>query len=101
MASAAPTLEFEKPIVELERQIDELRRMAGERQISVDDEIGRLEQRLDELRVEVYKNLTPYQRVQVARKVSRPFTLDYISLIFTDFIELHGDRAFREDAAIV
>ena len=100
MASTA-TLEFEKPIAELERQIDELKKLAGERQMSVAEEIAPLEQKLVAMRAEVYKNLTPYQRVQVARNSKRPFTSDYIRLIFTDFIELHGDRAFREDPAII
>jgi acetyl-CoA carboxylase carboxyl transferase subunit alpha len=100
MASST-TMEFEKPIVELERQIEELKRTAGKRQLSVDDEIAPLERKLDALRAEVYRNLTPLQRVQVARNSKRPFTLDYIQLAFTDFIELHGDRAYREDAAIV
>jgi acetyl-CoA carboxylase carboxyl transferase subunit alpha len=98
---ATPTMEFEKPIVELERQIEELKKTAGKRQLSVDVEIAPLERRLAELRSEVYKNLTPFQKVQVARHVRRPFTLDYIQLAFTDFIELHGDRLFREDAAII
>ena len=101
MAGAATTLEFEKPIVELERQIEELRRTAGERQLIAEDEIAPLERRLSELRAEVYKNLSPFQRVQVARNGKRPFTADYIRLAFTDFIELHGDRAFRDDAAIM
>src|SRR5688500_18051856 len=99
--AAATTMEFEKPIAELEKQIDELRRLAGERQMSVDDTIGPLEQKLTELRVEIYRSLTPLQRVQVARNSRRPFTLDYLRLAFTDFIELHGDRLFGEDAAIV
>jgi acetyl-CoA carboxylase carboxyl transferase subunit alpha len=94
-------MDFEKPIVELERQIEELKKTAGKRQLSVDVEIAPLERRLAELRSEVYKNLTPFQKVQVARHVRRPFTLDYIQLAFTDFIELHGDRLFREDAAII
>jgi acetyl-CoA carboxylase carboxyl transferase subunit alpha len=94
-------MEFEKPIAELERQIEELKKTAGKRQLSVTDEIAPLERKLGELRAEVYRNLTPFQRVQVARNTRRPFTLDYINLAFTDFIELHGDRAFREDAAIV
>ncbi|HET7621300.1 MAG TPA: acetyl-CoA carboxylase carboxyltransferase subunit alpha [Gemmatimonadaceae bacterium] len=98
---ASPTMDFEKPIVELERQIEELKKTAGKRQLSVDVEIAPLERRLAELRSEVYKNLTPFQKVQVARHVRRPFTLDYIQLAFTDFIELHGDRLFREDAAII
>jgi len=101
MATAATTMEFEKPIAELERQIDELKRTAGEGDINVATEIEPLERKLVELRGEVYKNLTPLQRVQVARNSRRPFTLDYINRIFTDFIELHGDRAFRDDAAIV
>ena len=100
MASTA-TLEFEKPIAELERQIEELKKLASERQVSVADELAPLEQKLLAMRAEVYKNLSPYQRVQVARNSKRPFTSDYIRLVFTDFIELHGDRAFREDPAII
>lgn len=99
--TAPSALEFEKPIVELERQIDELRKTAGERELDVEREIAPLEQKLSELRVEVYRNLSPLQRVQVARNSRRPFTLDYVRLAFTDFIELHGDRAYRDDAAIV
>jgi acetyl-CoA carboxylase carboxyl transferase subunit alpha len=94
-------MEFEKPIVELEKQIDELRRTAEKRQLSMEDEIVPLERKLDELRRTVYTSLTPLQRVQVARNSRRPFTLDYLQLAFTDFIELHGDRAFRDDAAII
>jgi acetyl-CoA carboxylase carboxyl transferase subunit alpha len=94
-------LEFEKPLVEVERQIEELRKMAAEREISVDAEIAPLEKKLGELRESIYANLTPIQRVQVARSPRRPFTLDYIRLAFTDWIELHGDRAYRDDPAIV
>jgi acetyl-CoA carboxylase carboxyl transferase subunit alpha len=94
-------MEFEKPIVELERQIDELRRTAEKRQLSMEDEIVPLERKLEELRRTVYTSLTPLQRVQVARNARRPFTLDYLQLAFTDFIELHGDRLYRDDAAIV
>jgi acetyl-CoA carboxylase carboxyl transferase subunit alpha len=101
MATAAMTMEFERPIVELERQIDELKRLAGDRQLSVTAEIAPLEQKLADLRAEIYRNLTPMQRVEVARYKMRPFTLDYLEQAFTDFIELHGDRAFREDGAIV
>jgi acetyl-CoA carboxylase carboxyl transferase subunit alpha len=101
MATTATTLEFEKPIADLERQIDELKKLAGDRAIDVDQEIVPLERKLSELREEVYKNLSPFQRVQVARSIKRPFTLDYLQRIFTDFIELHGDRAFRDDAAII
>ncbi|HTR78186.1 MAG TPA: acetyl-CoA carboxylase carboxyltransferase subunit alpha [Gemmatimonadaceae bacterium] len=94
-------LEFEKPLAELERQIDELKRLAGDRQLDVAGELAPLEQKLVQLREEIYRNLTPWQRVQVARNPKRPFTLDYVQLVFTDFIELHGDRLFREDPAIV
>lgn len=100
MASST-TMEFEKPIAELEKQIDDLKRTVGKRQMNVTEEIAPLERKLDELRAEVYKNLSPLQRVQVARNSKRPFTLDYLQLAFTDFIELHGDRQYREDAAIV
>src|SRR5215210_7444961 len=100
MASATQ-LEFEKPIAELERQIDEIKKTAGDSQLSVAEAIEPLERKLSDLREEVYRNLTPFQRVQVARNPRRPFTADYIRLAFTDFIELHGDRAFRDDAAII
>ena len=100
MASATQ-LEFEKPIAELERQIDEIKKTAGDSQLSVAEAIEPLERKLLDLREEVYRNLTPFQRVQVARNPRRPFTADYIRLAFTDFIELHGDRAFRDDAAII
>jgi acetyl-CoA carboxylase carboxyl transferase subunit alpha len=98
---ATATLEFEKPIFELEKQIDELKKMADERSLDVVEEIAPLEKKLVELRTEIYKSLTPLQRVQVARSNKRPLTEDYLRLCFTDFIELHGDRAFREDAAII
>ena len=98
---ATATLEFEKPIFELEKQIDELKKLAGEQQLDVGKEIAPLEAKLVELREEIYRTLTPLQRVQVARSNKRPLTEDYLRLCFTDFIELHGDRAFREDAAII
>jgi acetyl-CoA carboxylase carboxyl transferase subunit alpha len=99
--ASAPVMEFEKPIADLEKQIDELKRLAGGQKLNVSDEIAPLERKLTELREEIYKNLSPLQRVQVARNNRRPFTLDYVRLVFTDWIELHGDRAFRDDAAIV
>ena len=99
--ASTPTLEFEKPIFELEKQIDELKKLAGDQQLTVDEEIAPLEKKLTALRQEVYRNLSPLQRLQVARSAKRPFTLDYIRLCFTDFIELAGDRLFREDPAIV
>jgi acetyl-CoA carboxylase carboxyl transferase subunit alpha len=98
---ATATLDFEKPILELERQIDELKRLAGDRQLDVAQEIAPLERKLTELREEIYRNLTPLQRVQVARSNKRPLADDYYRTVFTDFIELHGDRLYREDAAII
>ena len=98
---ATASLDFEKPIAELEKQIDELKKTASDRQLDVTQEIAPLEQKLAALREEIYKNLTPLQRVQVARSNKRPLSLDYFKAVFTDFIELHGDRLYREDAAIV
>jgi acetyl-CoA carboxylase carboxyl transferase subunit alpha len=94
-------LDFEKPILELEKQIEELKRLAGDQQFDVGGEIAPLEKKLGELREEIYRNLSPWQRVQVARSPRRPFTLEYLQMVFTDFIELHGDRLYREDHAIV
>jgi acetyl-CoA carboxylase carboxyl transferase subunit alpha len=94
-------LEFEKPLVELERQIDELQRMSDERGFDSAAELTALESKLDAKRREIYQGLTPMQRVLVARHPRRPYTLDYLSSIFTDFIELHGDRLYRDDPAIV
>src|ERR1041385_2535387 len=99
--AVAYTLEFEKPLQELDRQIEDLRKLSAERGLEVDDEVRLLETRLTSLRKDLYRNLTPMQRVLVARHPKRPYTLDYLSLVFTDFIELHGDRAFRDDPAIV
>src|SRR4026209_539896 len=100
MASAY-TLDFEKPLLELERQIDDLKRIGTERQIDIDGELQGLQGKLESLRADIYRELTPLQRVMVARHPPRPYTLDYLSTIFTDFIELHGDRLFRDDPAIV
>jgi acetyl-CoA carboxylase carboxyl transferase subunit alpha len=94
-------LNFEKPIVELERQIESLRETATARDLDVHGEIAPLEEKLTTLRREVYGDLTPMQRVQVARHPRRPYTLDYIERVFTDFVELKGDRLFRDDPAIV
>ena len=94
---ATYTLDFERPLLEIEKQLEELKKTTGEEPAS----IGLLEQRLAELRAAIYRNLTPMQRVQVARHPRRPYTLDYLRTIFTDFVELHGDRLFRDDPAIV
>src|SRR2546428_698526 len=98
---ATHTLDFERPLLELERQIEELKRVAGEGAVDVAKELQPLEQKLSELRVQIYRNLTPMQRVQVARHPKRPYALDYLRSVFSDFVELHGDRLFRDDPAIV
>jgi acetyl-CoA carboxylase carboxyl transferase subunit alpha len=98
---ATASLDFEKPLVELERRIDELRQLADDRDFDVQAELVPLERKLADMRIEIYRNLTPLQRVQVARSARRPFTQDYIDRCFTDWIELHGDRQFADDGAIV
>src|ERR671923_2801771 len=98
--AAIYTLDFEKPLLELEKQIEELKRIAGEKPDVVKN-IRPLEEQLAALRLEVYKSLTPMQRVQVARHPRRPYPLDYVNTVFTDFVELHGDRLFRDDPALV
>jgi acetyl-CoA carboxylase carboxyl transferase subunit alpha len=95
------TLDFEKPLLELERQIEDLQRLGTERKIDVNGEMAGLQTKLESLRGEIYRNLSPIQRVAVARHPRRPYTLDYLSTIFTDFIELHGDRLYMDDLAIV
>ncbi len=98
---AAPkvVLEFEKPIVELEKKIAEMRAMPNASDIT--PEIDSLQSRVEQLRVDVYSKLTRWQRVQIARHPQRPYTLDYCANVFTEFTELHGDRTFRDDPAIV
>lgn len=92
-------LEFERPIVDLEAKISEMRALADS--LDIAPQIAVLEQQVEELRADVYRNLTRWQRVQIARHPDRPYTLDYVTQSFDDFVELHGDRAFRDDPAIV
>ncbi len=94
-------LDFEKPIEELEKKIEELKTLSIEQNVSLDEEIKPLEKKLNELRKKIFQNLTPWQKVQLARHPDRPYTLDYIKYIFKDFIELHGDRLFGDDKSIV
>ena len=96
-------LDFEKPIAELQSKLDELRKHPETHALKVDlaEEITRMEKKLDETRRQIYCNLTAWQRVQLARHPRRPFTLDYLSSAFSDFHELHGDRLFAEDRAVV
>ena len=93
-------LDFEKPIVELEQKIDELRRM-GSKRVTLEPEIKRIEQKLDKLKDDIYNHLTAWQRVQIARHPQRPYTLDYIRLMTEDFLELHGDRLYADDNALI
>ncbi len=97
----AGELPFEKPLVELQEKIKELRRFTEEKGIDFSDEVARLEQKAKDLAEQIYGNLTPWQRVQIARHPERPTTLEYIQRIFTDFMELHGDRLYGDDEAIV
>ncbi|MGI9628389.1 MAG: acetyl-CoA carboxylase carboxyl transferase subunit alpha, partial [Longimicrobiales bacterium] len=99
--SAAPHLAFERDIVEIETQISKLKDMASKRGLDVSDELRVLTAKLDVLREETYQNLDPIEQVQVARHPKRPYTLDYVEAVFTDWVELKGDRRFREDEAIV
>ncbi|AVX19877.1 acetyl-CoA carboxylase carboxyltransferase subunit alpha [Carboxydocella sporoproducens DSM 16521] len=98
---AVTLLEFEKPLLELENKIAELRKFSQEKGIDLSREIATMEEKARQLSQEIYTNLTPWQKVQIARHPQRPTTLDYINLIFDDFIELHGDRNFADDAALV
>ena len=92
-------LEFEKPIIELEQKVSEMRSLPNAQEI--ESQILELEANIEELRTNVYAHLTRWQRVQIARHPERPYTLDYLSFTFSDFTELHGDRGYRDDPAIV
>ena len=94
-------LDFEKPIVELERRIEDLRGFATGENIEVTEELKRLERKAERLRREIYSKLTRWQRVKLARHPRRPYTLDYLKVIAPEFLELHGDRRFGDDPAIV
>ena len=94
-------LEFEKPISELEKKIQEWQRISNDNELNVDDELDLLTRKLEQTKKDIYEHLTSWQRVQLARHPQRPYTLDYVNLICSDFLEFHGDRRFRDDAAIV
>lgn len=99
--SNRPVLEFEKPIVELERKISDMKDFAVGENLELSTEIASMEKKLIKLRKEIYDNLSRWQKVQLSRHPQRPYTLDYIQHITTDFIELHGDRYFADDNAAV
>lgn len=94
-------LDFEKPLFELESRISELKQYAGEKGIDLATEIEILEKRLQELKREIYENLTPWQRTQLARHPERPNALDYIKMLFNDFLPLSGDRCYGDDPALI
>ena len=94
-------LDFEQPIADLEAKIEELRFVQDDSAVDISEEIGRLAKKSEQLTKDIYGKLSPWQISQVARHPQRPYTLDYLGLIFTDFEELHGDRAFADDHAIV
>ena len=94
-------LEFEQPIAELEAKIEELRYVQSESAVDISEEIDRLDKKSQQLTKDIYSSLSPWQVTQIARHPQRPYTLDYAAEIFTDFEELHGDRAFADDLSMV
>jgi acetyl-CoA carboxylase carboxyl transferase subunit alpha len=100
-SNLGPILDFEKPVLELERQIEELKQFSAEKGIDMAEQVTALENKAQALRVEIYANLTTWQRVQIVRHPKRPTCLDYIGRVFRDFVELHGDRLYGDDPALV
>lgn len=94
-------LEFEKPVIELKRKIAELKEFTKQSDVDLSSEIKKLEARLSRLEEEIYENMDPWDRIQIARFPERPTSLDYIQYLFTDFLELHGDRVYGDDGAVV
>jgi acetyl-CoA carboxylase carboxyl transferase subunit alpha len=97
----AEYLEFEKPIAELEKKIEDLTLFTSNGNIDLEEEILKLQKKSDQLLAEIYSRLSPWQKVQISRHANRPYTLDYIEAMLTDFTEMHGDRSFADDPAIV
>ena len=100
MSMKLQPLDFEKPIVELEDKLEDLRQHSRDNNVNLDPEVLRMEAKIEETKKAVYSNLTAWQRVQIARHTARPYTLDYLQLSFSDFIEVHGDRRFAEDPSM-
>ena len=98
---AVSFLDFEQPIAELEAKIEELRHVTSDGSVNIEEEIARLQAKSRSLATQIFANLTPWQITQLARHPQRPYSLDYLSSVFTDFNELHGDRMFSDDLAIV
>ena len=93
-------LDFEKPVVELEHKLDDIKKHLQGQDINLDPEVREIALKIEATRRDIYENLTAWQRVQIARHIQRPFFLDYVNLAFTDFVELHGDRLFGDDASM-
>lgn len=93
-------LEFEKPVLELEEKLEEIKTQLAERNIDLSPEVQRMQAKIEATRFEIYSNLTAWQRVQIARHTARPFFLDYVAAVFTNFVELKGDRLFGDDASM-
>jgi acetyl-CoA carboxylase carboxyl transferase subunit alpha len=100
-SNQGPIFDFEKPVLELERQIEELKQFATDKEIDMAEQVTALEKKAQALRDETYANLSTWQRVQIIRHPRRPTCLDYIGRIFSDFVELHGDRLYGDDPALV
>src|SRR5689334_16150873 len=94
-------LEFEKPLRDLTRKLEELRQQALESNVNLSDQIVSIEKEIEATKREIYSNLTPWQRVGIARHPRRPYALDYIGMIFEGFQELHGDRQYNDDRALI
>lgn len=101
MAAGGFYLEFEKPIIELEKKIREMKEFSSGGGVELNSEIISLERKLEKLQSEIFSKLSRWQRVQLARHPKRPYTMDYIQLIFSDFLEIHGDRGFADDKAVI
>jgi acetyl-CoA carboxylase carboxyl transferase subunit alpha len=99
--SATFNLPFESPIAELETKLQELEAFSNEQDIDVSHEISRMQEKIEQTRTDIYANLSAWQKVQVARHPDRPYTMDYINAMTTDFVEIHGDRIHRDDRAII
>jgi len=101
MESSAYVLDFEKPLRELALQLDALQQQSLETKVDLKPEIAAIEKKIEQTQREIYSNLSPWQRVQIARHPKRPYALDYVEQLCEDFVELHGDRQFRDDRALI
>ena len=101
MQNKKNNLEFEMPLLELEKQLEEIVKSSQDSELDFTEEIDAIEKKIEKTKKEVYSDLTPWQKVQLSRHPTRPYSLDYIERIFSDFNELHGDRLFKNDSALI